>query len=71
MIVEPHLGLHRMGGGHPMQGALDLAPVRRVAAPGFGVVGRADFDHIARRVLDDVRAGDEKGIAQAHLAAGP
>ena len=52
-----------------MQGRLDLAPVRRVAAAGLGIVGAAQLDHLSRVILDRLAAGQVVGVAQADLAA--
>lgn len=53
---------------HPVQGALDLGRPAW-AALGGGVVGTAQFDDVALRVLA-VRAGDVIGVAQPHFPAG-
>src|SRR5262245_29411494 len=53
-----------------MQGCLHLAPIGgRVAAAGGRIVAAAQLDDLAGRILDDLAAGDEIGIAQAHLFA--
>jgi hypothetical protein len=41
-----------------------------IAASGRGIVGAAEPDDLAGGVLDHLAAGDQIGIAQAHLAAG-
>ena len=53
-----------------MQGAPDPAAVRALAAPAFRVIDAAQFLHLAVFVQDRLAAGDEKGVAQAHLGAG-
>ncbi len=68
MIVEAHFAVERVGGGDPVQRRLDLAPVRGVAATRGRVVSAAQLDDLAAFVLDDARAGDEVGVAQAHFA---
>src|SRR5262249_21858344 len=70
MIVEPHLGLDRVRGRHPVDGPLHPAPVRRVAASRRRIVDAAHFDYLSRSlVLDRVHAAHEIRVAQAHLVA--
>ena len=52
-----------------MHGRLDLASVGRVAALGGGIIGAAQLSNLAGRILDDVSAFDEIGIAQPHFGA--
>ena len=53
-----------------MEGGLGAPAVGRVAAAGRGVVGAAELDDLARgRILDDLGAGDEVGVAEPDLAA--
>ena len=55
---------------HPVQRRLDLAPVGRiVAAAGRRIVGAAQLDHLAGRILHRLAAGDEIGVAQPHFLA--
>ena len=52
-----------------MQRRLDLAAIRRIAAPGRRIVGAAQLDDLAGGVLDHLGAGDEIGVTKADLAA--
>ena len=52
-----------------MDRPLHLAAVGRVAAARGRVVGAAELDHVAGRVLHDADALDEVGVAEPHLAA--
>jgi hypothetical protein len=55
----------------PSAGRLHLASVGRVvAAARLGIVGAAQFHHLARRVLDRLAALDEIAVAQPHFRAG-
>ena len=53
-----------------MDRAAHLSSIGRVAAPRGRIVGAAQFDDLARRILHDIAAGDEISVAQPHLAAG-
>ena len=53
-----------------MQRRLHLAAVGRIAAARGRIVGAAQLDDLAGGILDDLRAGDEVGAAQPHLAPG-
>ena len=53
LVVDADLGGLGLRGRQPVHGGLDLAAVGRVAAFGRGIVGAAQFDHFAARVLDD------------------
>ena len=69
-FVEPDLGVDGVGRRHPVEGRLDLAAVRSVAAPRGRVVAAAELDDLARgRVLDDLLALDKVGVAEADLPA--
>ncbi len=59
----------RLCRGEPMHGRLDLAPIGRVAALGRGIIGAAQFHHLAGRILDGFPALDEIGVAKPHLGA--
>src|SRR5208282_2766033 len=64
--------VERMLGRYPVDGALDLAAVRGVAAAGLGVVGAVQLGDLAgARVLDHVDALDEEGPAQPNFASRP
>ncbi len=52
-----------------MDRALHFAPIQRVAALGFRIVGAMNFDHIARFILNQIGAGDEVSVHQAHFFA--
>ena len=58
-VVEADLDVAGVLLGDPMDGALDLAAVRGVAAAGSGIVGAGDFDDVARSVLLAAGAGHE------------
>src|SRR5262249_3447659 len=64
VVVQPHLGVDRVGGGDPVDGALDLAAVGAVAASGGGVVGAGDFGHLAGVVLHHAGALDAVRVAE-------
>ena len=68
-VVKPHFGGNRFGGRDPVDRPLDLAAVRRIAAPGRRIEGAPQFRHIARRVGDHLLAFDEVAVAQPHFAA--
>src|SRR5215470_17795032 len=68
-VVESHLGPSGVGGGDPVDGALHVAAFA-VASEGFGIVLAAHLDDLPRRVLLEVRALDDVGVAEAHLGAG-
>ena len=71
VVIEAHLGRHRICRRNPMQRRLNFPPIGgRVAAARFWIVGAAQFDDGAIGVLHDITAGDEIGIAQPHLFAG-
>ncbi len=53
---------------HPVQGGLHLPTVRRIAAAAGWIIGATQLHHVALRVLHDLAAGDEIGIAQPHLS---
>src|SRR5689334_1467433 len=69
-IVETDLNVHRGLGAHPVNGAVDTFAVGRSAATRGGVVGAVDLGDFALLVLDDPRASDDVGVAQAHRAPG-
>src|SRR5215203_3157052 len=68
-VVETDLGGHGLLGREPVQSCLGPAAVRGVAATRLRIVGAAKLDDLAACVLHHVGAGDEVGIAEAHLAA--
>ena len=69
MVVEAHLGVHRMAGGDPLHGALHLAAVLRPASAGGRVVGAMHLGDVAGGVFDHPGADDVVGMLQAHLFA--
>jgi len=69
-VIKPHPGAHSIPSRDPVQGGLDLAAVRGIAAFGGRIVGAAQFHNLAAgRISNHLLAGDEIGVAQAHLAA--
>ena len=68
-VIEPHLAVDRVRGGDPVKRRLRPSPVGRIAAPGRGIVGAANFGDLARIVLHDAGAGDEVGRAKPHFAS--
>src|SRR5690348_5180708 len=69
-VIDTHLGGHGVLGREPVQRRLRPAPVGGVAAARLRIVGAAELDDLAARVLDHVGAGHEVGVAQTHFAAG-
>ncbi len=51
-----------------MEGALDLAAIRRVAAPAGGIPLAAQLHHAPGGILDHFPAGHETGPAETHLS---
>src|SRR6185312_12249373 len=68
--VEPDLRWYGVRCRYPVDRALHLAAVGRVAAARRRVVGAAQLHYLARGVLHCLAAGNEIGEAQPHLAAG-
>ena len=69
-VVEADLDVAGVFFGDPMDGALDLAAVRGIAAAGGGIVGTGDFGDVAGGVLLAAGAGHEVAPAEADLLAG-
>src|SRR3989344_4019249 len=65
--VQTHFALDAGGGRHPVDHALDLAAFR-VLAQGFWIIRAAQFDDVARGVLDRFVGADHVAAAQAHFA---
>src|SRR5690606_15920292 len=68
-LVEADLSPGRIR-GHPVQGALHLASVRRAAAAALGIVAADELDHLTGVILHHLLAADEVGAAQPALAPG-
>src|SRR5581483_5580384 len=69
-VIHAHLGGHGVLRREPVQRRLRPAPVGGVAAARLRIVGAAELDDLAARVLDHIGAGHEVGAAQTHFAAG-
>ena len=69
-VVEADLDVTGVLFRNPMDGALDLAAVRGVAAAGGGIVGAGDFGDVASGVLLAAGTGHEVTPAEADLLAG-
>ena len=69
-VVETHLGVERVRGADPVNGALDLAPGGRAAGLAVQVGGATEFGDVAVGVLHHFLALDDVGVFEAHFAAG-
>src|SRR5690606_39403901 len=69
-VVEPDLRVDGVRRAHPVERALDLAPVGRRAALGLLVPGASELDDLARGVLHDFVTADDARATQADLGAG-
>ena len=69
LVVQAHLGVHGMGGTHPVDGALDLASVGRIAVAGLKVGGAVDGRNAAVGILLHALALDDVCAHQTHLTA--
>ena len=69
-IVQAYFSGDAVRSGDPMDGALDLAAVGRVAAARGWVITAVQFHDLAVGILDHVLAFNEVSIAQAHFAPG-
>src|SRR5262245_37734809 len=56
--------------GHPVDRRLDLTAVRSIAPARLRIVSATQLRQSAFRVVHDLAARDEVGIAQPHLGAG-
>ena len=62
---------HGVDRRHPVDGALDLAVVGGVAAPGRGIVAAAHFRDFPRGgILGEARAGDDIAVTEPDHVAG-
>ena len=62
--IEPDFRWLRPRHREPMHGRLDLAAIGRIAASGGGIVGTAQLDDFAGRILHHLATGDEIRVAQ-------
>ena len=69
-VVQTHGDGVRVPCGYPVNRALDLAAIHRIATPRLGIVPGVDLDHVTCVVFDDVRARDQIRVAQPDFAAG-
>ena len=67
--LSAHLGIHGVGGAHPVDGTLDLAAIGRVAVAGLEVGGAVDDSDAAVGVLLDALALDDTAAHQTDFAA--
>ena len=69
LVVQAYLGIHGVGGAHPVDGTLDLAAIGRVAVAGLEVGGAVDDSDAAVGVLLDALALDDIAAHQTDFAA--
>ena len=70
VVVQPHLGRHRVRRRQPVEGRLRPATVGRVSAARRRVVGAPELDDRTRSVLDDLATRDEVRRPEPDLALG-
>src|SRR5262249_16241145 len=70
VVVQAYLGWNGMRRRDPVNSTLDLASIRCPSTPCGGVVGTAEFHHLAcSLILHHPSTGNVIRIAQTHLAA--
>ena len=69
LVVQAYLGIHGVGGAHPVDGTLDLAAIGRVAVAGLEVGSAVDDSDAAVGVLLDALALDDIAAHQTDFAA--
>jgi len=67
-LIKPDFRVDGMGGRDPVDGRLDLPPIRGIPSTRLRIIGAAQLDDPALGILDRFTTGDQIAITQPDLA---